>query len=87
MISVDAQRNFARANGFSFKKQCRRYDLYKRPGSTLRLYLPRSVSNEDAARVRFIQAGVDPEEVEAFIAQYGSPGNDRPSNRKRSKKR
>lgn len=73
MIYTNTLRNFVRDHGFSFKKQGRRRDIYKRPGDPHRMMLPRTSSvDDDFARSLLRQAGIDDAQIEAFITQYGN---------------
>lgn len=81
MISTNTLRNFVRDHGFGFKKQGRRRDIYKRAGDPHRMMLPRTSSvDDDFARSLLRQAGIDEDQIEAFIVQYGN----NPSRRRRN---
>ena len=55
--------------GWTFKRQAKHVEIWKKPGAPQRLTVPRCDSYEDSlARVVLSQAGLTPDSINAFIA-------------------
>lgn len=71
MIPNDALINALRSLKYEYKTQADRTLLYKQRGTTNRVSVRRVDLHDDkAARATLNQAGMRPEDVERFIAQY-----------------
>ena len=61
--------NKIRQLNYSFKRQTKRVDLYKKQGGTHRIFLPQVKELEDEfVKSSLKHAGCDEEEINAFIA-------------------
>ena len=58
-----------RSQGFEFKRQGPRVNIWKKPGSTVRLTVPRRSAHEPLAAVRLLQqAGMDQADIDKIVA-------------------
>lgn len=73
MVPNDALTNRLRQAGYTFKRQTDRMMIWKQKGSTRRVMVRRNRDHDDdAVRVLLRQAGLSPDEIEAFIKEVGS---------------
>lgn len=68
MIPNDALINPVRSQGFRFKRQTERVDVYKQRGGTQRVAIRRNrLHDESYARVVLRQTGMPSDDIEHFI--------------------
>ena len=71
MIPNDALINALRSLDYHYKGQSDRVVLYKKRGSTKRIEVRRiTLHDENAVKITLKFAGMDPDEIERFIAAY-----------------
>lgn len=70
MIPHDALINALRSLKFKFKRQADRVEIYKQSGTTRRVEIRRhDWHDETAVKIILRQAGMEPDQIAAFIAE------------------
>jgi hypothetical protein len=70
--------NALRSLNFEYKRMADRVCIYKQKGSTKRVVVRKHTDHDDDyAKVILMQAGMEPELIEKFVAQYRHDGKRR----------
>lgn len=68
MVSRSQLLNKLRELGFEYKRRAKRVEIYKRPGSAIRVAIPmRKEHDEHAVRLLLDSAGASADEIDEFI--------------------
>jgi len=73
MVPRDKLLNAIRSQGYKFKRQTERIELWKKPGNTHRLEVRKNARHDvEYTKMLLRKAGMSKEKIETFIAECGN---------------